>query len=323
MYRTNKDFSTIHVNFLTDSGGVGDLIATLPAWNYIYKYHPQVIMHVWVPDYSIDLVKRSLPVDKHRLIIKPFSENHKYNENFYARATGIGAHTNLATHPTRHAFNMYVNVEVPIEEMNYLSVNTEDVEINQFQLPEKYVVIATGFTSEVREFLPKYVNEVARYVVSRGYTPVFLGKKESFTGYKYTIKGTFKEEIDFSLGLNLVDKTTLVECQKIIANSKCIVGLDCGLIHLAATSEVPIIVSYTTVKPEHRLPYRHGELGWNCYAIQPPESLGCRGCQSNWSFGYETNFTKCHYVEKKIDTKIQCIEQITSNMYIKELEKVL
>lgn len=258
------------------------------------------------------------------MIIRKFSDNKKYNDKFYGRALGLGKHTNLATHQTRHAFNMFLNVEVPIEEMNYLPVDTVDVQITKFNLPEKYVVIATGFTAEVREFLPKYINDISKYVLSKGYTPVFLGKKETFNGYKHTIKGQFKEEIDFSLGINLVDATNLVECQKIIAGSKCILGLDNGLLHIAGTTSVSIIGGFTTVKPEHRMPVRNSVLGWNYYpVIVSKEKLPCVFCQSNWSFGYETDFTKCHYVEKKLDKEIQCVKLLTSDLYIDKLKDIL
>lgn len=322
MYRDKEDL--IHVNFLIDIGGLGDLIGTLPTIDYIYRHHSQIVIHFWVPDFALDFCERSLPKDKQRVIIRKFSENKKYNDKFYGRALGLGKHTNLATHMTRHAFNMFLNVEVPIEEMNYLSVNTSDIDITKFGLPEKYVIIATGFTAEVREFLPKYINSISKYIISKGYIPVFLGKKETFNGYKHTIKGQFKEEIDLSSGINLVDSTNLVECQKIIADAKAIVGLDNGLLHVAGTTSIPIVGGFTTVLPEHRMPVRNGILGWNYYPVTvPKEKLKCIGCQSNWSFGYEIDFTKCHYVEKKLDKEIQCVSLLDSSLYIKELERIL
>lgn len=305
-----------------DTGGIGDLIGTLPCIQYVYDKHPHVISHFWVPDYGVDLVKRSLP-ESYKIIVKGFAEKDKFKKEFYGRAFSIHKSTNLGYHITKQAFSVLINEEVDNEYLNYLPVKTDDVDISKFSLPEKYVCMTTGFTAPVREFLPHYVNQVNDYIIQRGYTPVFLGNEKTSNGAGHVINGVFRNEIDFTKGINLINKTSLIEAQKIMSNSKCVIGLDNGLCHLAATSEIPIVIGYTTVKPKHRMPYRHNELGWNVFPVLPPESIGCRFCQSNMQFTYHHDFKSCFYVQNKEDKEIQCIKQLTPMLYINELEKIL
>jgi ADP-heptose:LPS heptosyltransferase len=64
---------------------------------------------------------------------------------------------------------------------------------------------------------------------------------------------------------------------RLIASCACFVGSDSALLHAAGCTEVPIVGIFTCARPEYRLPYRHGVLGWNCIAMQPT-GLDCLGC---------------------------------------------
>src|SRR5271165_1265329 len=78
LFRTNtKAPAKEHVNFFMNLGGLGDLIARLPAIKYCETNIPNVIPHVWVPDYAIPLCKNLLP----KSIIKPFSKGEKECNN--------------------------------------------------------------------------------------------------------------------------------------------------------------------------------------------------------------------------------------------------
>jgi ADP-heptose:LPS heptosyltransferase len=273
MYREPKNNLT-HYNILFDDGGIGDCIARLPPIEFMTHFYPQIKVHLWVPDYFVEFTERCLTAGP---IVKGFSEGKKkYNDKFLARAFTIHKINNLAMHMTDHAFLCLLNMQVNTKYRNYLSIKVPDVNISAFKLPEKYVVLCTGFTTTVRQFLPEHVNNVTKYIVSKGYTPVFLGKRESNNGANYVIRGNFADSIDFSYGIDLIDKTSLVESAKIIAGAKTIVGLDNGLLHVAGCTDVPIVGGFTTVNPNHRMPYRRGVLGWNYYPVVPPDTLKCR-----------------------------------------------
>lgn len=320
IYRSDEPNPPLtHVNFLFDYVGLGDCIAALPALKYTYDNFPHIVLHVWVPDFLMEIAKRSLPIDKKRVIIKPMSRAKKeYVEKNIGRSFKLFNFLSLACHPAHTGFLNFLNKEGRPEDMNYLPMDTSDQDITKFNLPEKYVCITTNFTSPVRQFLPEHINKIADYVLAKGYTPVFLGQETTNTGTPHIIEGKLDEEIDLSKGLDLINQTNLLEAREIIKGSKCFVGLDNGLAHLGGTTETPLVIGYTTVLPETRMPYRHDQLGWNCYPVVLSEQqLGCTGCQTKMNMTFNHNFMDCYYKDFK------CLKMLNADMYIAELEKVL
>ncbi len=291
----------------------------MSAIKYLSDTQPHLILHVWVPDYFKDLAKHLCP----NLDIKNFTQAQtQYNPKYAGRATDESMHTLMASHLVDQAFHVVVDQQVDVKYKNYIPLKLNTIPIKKYNLPEKYVVVTTGFTADVREMLPEVVNKLTDYAIDKGYKVVFLGKKQTATGSNHVIKGTFKQEIDYKKGINLIDRTTLLEAGKILAGAKCVVGLDNGLMHLAACSDVAIVGGFTTVKPEHRAPIRHNKYGWNFYPVTP-KKLSCFGCQSNWSHVYNHDFRNCFYKQNGYDTEIKCVKQLTADLYIKELEKIL
>lgn len=308
------NFKTEEINFLFDQGGLGDNIARLPAIRYIKDKYKHVKENVWVPDYFLALAKNLAP----DINFRPFSQNNEYNDKIPGRNAGTSVFTNLKTHMVDHAFCILANELPDIKYRNYLKLNTNPISIKKFNLPKKYVVMTTGFTAPIREFLPNYINEVNNFIISKGYDIVFLGQKQTNTGLDNDqIIGNFKKEIDFSKGLNLIDKTNLLEAGKILSNAKTVVGLDCGLGHLAATTDIPIIQSYTSVDPIHRMPYRNNELGWNFYSIVPTDDQPEKFFQSRWDFCFDHDFRISYYNNDDL------IKSVTPEFYIEQLEKIL
>lgn len=319
MYRNNdKKQNITHVNYVFDDLGMGDAIAALPALKYVYDFHQHVIMHLWIPDFFIQIVERSLPVDKKRVIIRPLSLFHKkWNKEYLTRSFKIFNGIQLATHPVDVAFFNFLNRQIDNSHKNYLSFDVSDQDITKFNLPKDYAIITVCYTTDVRQMLPEYINQIAVFLNEKGITPVFLGQEASYNGIDHVIKGKVAEEIDFTKGINLVNRTTLLESKAIIEKAKCVVGLDNGLIHLAGTcNDVPIVVGYTTADPLTRMPYRSGVLGHNVYAVVPP-NLDCRFCQTQMNLTLRHNFVNCFYGDK------QCVYDLKANLYIEKLKEIL
>jgi phosphohistidine swiveling domain-containing protein len=310
MYR--KQQPDFRMNIFFDEGGLGDNISWLPVIKYLLQTHKHVKLNLWYPDYLDGLIKLALN-NEPNITFNKFSEAAKCTENLPAKRFKTVPYKNLAIHLTHHGFHVLCSKVPTDQEASYLTANTDSVDLSKFNLPEDYVVMTTGFTADVREFKAEKVNELVLRIKSElGLEVVFLGSKETKTGLSHVIKGEFKTDIDFTQGTSLIDQTTLVEALAIMNKSQAVIGLDNGLLHLAAmtTNIVPIIGGFTSVLPEHRMPYRNGVLGLSYYPITV-KSLPCFGCQSNWTFTFFHQFTKCYYVEKKEDTKIQCVEQIS------------
>jgi ADP-heptose:LPS heptosyltransferase len=312
------------INILFQSGGVGDHIASLTAVDYILRRYPWITPLLWVPDFMKEISINLLP--EHAQVWAYSEMRGRYDPSKPTKSTLWDGHSSpIKIHLLNYAFWKLVDEQPPIEEMNYLRLKLDKIDIAD-ERPLRSVVITTGFTADVREFPPSAVNEVARYVKSKDYTPIFLGQTSTKTGAHDTIRGKFREDIDFSLGVNLIDKTTLVEAGAIMASSAAVVGVDNGLMHVAGTTDVPIIGGFTTVRPEIRMPVRHNKLGWNFFPVVPDESLSCRFCQQDTNFIYGHDYRNClhrakgpgfgHMINK-------CTKQMTPEKFIEKLEQVL
>lgn len=317
MYRDSQ-YPTF-INILFDDGGLGDCIARLPAVKFIYDNHPHVTIQLYIPDFFYDFAKNCLRGTEKRVTINKWSSGGKLHKSGYpTRQFRTNPYSNLGMHLTEHAFHILCNTTPEDKNAyNYLKPDLSRTKIEQFNLPENYVVITTGYTAAVREFKPDAINGISQYLVSRGITPVFLGKRQTKSGLEHVIEGNFNTEIDYTLGLDLIDKTDLLQATKICQNSKVVVGLDNGILHLAGSTDVKIVGGFTTVNPNHRMPFRNGILGHDYYPVVPSSDLKCRFCQSNMQFTYNHEFTKCYYEDLK------CLTQLEAKLYLSELDKIL
>lgn len=306
------------INLMLLDGGVGDHIASLVAVNYVIEQYPWITPLVWMPDYLVALAKHLLPQDTY---IKGFSDMRgQYDPSKPTKTTKWDGHTSpMKIHLVDYAFLRLCDENPDIKHKNYLKINTKTLQV--LDLPVDYVVFTTGFTADVREWPATEINKTAKFVKSKGYTPVFLGETQTKTGGSHIIKGTFKEEIDFSLGISLIDKTSLLQAAGIINNAKAVLGVDNGLLHLAGCTDTTIIGGYTTVTPQIRLPIRNNVLGSNCHTVVPGADLECSFCQQNTNFLYGHDYRNCLF--KDAPKKNKCTTQMTAEKFILKLETVL
>jgi ADP-heptose:LPS heptosyltransferase len=318
MFRDKSKLPLTNFNLTLHAGGLGDGIAQMPALDYIFKHHDYNNYHLWSHDYLVPLYKKCFG-KYNNVVIRGLSEHaKKYKTEQLARSPYAHKISNLSVNIVDHAFYTLLHKSVENTDKNYIKM--EPIDISKFKLPKKYMVMTTGFTSNTREWLPESVNGVTQYIIDKGYTPVYIGK--SYTKAYETedrvdaIKGNFK--CNYDNGINLIDKTDLFEAHSIMANATCVLGLDNGLMHLAAMSNVPLIIGFTTVDPSHRLPYRYDTKGWNCYSVTPTtEELSCTFCQSNMNFAPANHdFRNCFYKDYR------CLELMSADKWIIQIEKM-
>lgn len=309
------------INLMLLDGGVGDHIASLVAVDYIIKNYPWITPLVWMPDFLVDFATNVLKEDT---FIKGFSQmRSQYDPSRITKTTKWdGIISPMKIHCLDYAFLKLCDENPSIEHKNYLQVNFADLNSQVFDLPEKYIVCTTGFTADVREWPASEINKTATYIKSKGYEVVFLGQTQTKTGVSHIIQGNFKDkEIDFNVGINLIDKTSLLEAAFIMNHAKAVLGVDNGLLHLAGCTQVPIIGGFTTVTPEIRIPVRHGVLGWNYYFVVPDQALECKFCQQKTNFLYGHDYKKCIFKEK--DKKNLCTTQMTSDKFIYQFDRII
>ncbi len=315
MYRNEHKQSYRDFNITLNCGGLGDGIAHMPAVKYVLDHHGKFnFFNIWVHDYLKPIYEKAFG-NYNNCKITGISERKKYKEHLPARSPYAHKISNLSCHMVDHGFYTIVHKGVENKDKNYIQL--DPIDVSDFNLPEKYVVVTTGYTSPTRKWKGEYVNDVSDYLNSRGYTPVYLGRSFTKVYNETGITGNF--EADYSKGINLIDKTDMFQAHGIIAKSVCVLGIDNGLLHLSGMSQAPIIYGCTTVDALHRLPYRNDILGWNCYVVTPTqEELACIHCQSNQNFAPQThNFTECFYKDYK------CLDFMTADKWIEQLEKIL
>lgn len=304
------------INCILMDGGLGDHMASLVAIDYILKNYTWLRVLIWVPDYLLDFAKHVLPKNS---VINNYSNMSRHYDNKKPTKTTAwdGITSPMKIHCLDYAFLKLCDENPSVDQKNYLQINPSKILINKFYVPDKYVVITTGYTAEVREFPAASVNGVVSYVKSKGYDVVFLGQTSTKTGSTHTIRGKFDESIDFTQGVNLIDKTSLLEAARIMHGASAVIGVDNGLLHLAGCTQIPIVGGFTTVSPELRMPVRNNILGHNYYPVEPDESLPCRFCQVKTNFLYDHNYVNCMYKDNL------CTKQMTAEKFIAQLEKFL
>lgn len=171
-------------------------------------------------------------------------------------------------------------------------------EFTEFTLePKKYAVITTGITGNSRKTPPDAWNFIIEHVRERGLTPVFLGKSKVETGNRANLYTKFSDQTRYDLGVDLRDKTTLLQAAAIMNNAAVVIGHDNGLLHLAGCTEAPIVFGYNLASPQHREPRRPVGRVFNVTLTHA--ELACIHCQSNMNFVIGFNFKECFYGDLK------------------------
>lgn len=298
-------------------GGLGDSIARLPVIRYILDHCPHIkSIRLIAQDYFREVVEHVFPVEQVKFVgYSQLKEELLRQPSKAYMGTDLRQHTTLHTHLTHHAFHTIADTQ-PMHpaSYNYLKINPSILPTKLNLFPGSYAVITTGFTAPVREWLPSEINKVAQWFNLKGITPVFLGKTQNEFKSGYKTEAKFREGIDFTLGINLIDQTTILEAAKIMYGAQAVVGIDNGLIHLAGMTDVPIVAGYTTVGATHRMPIRNGMIGWNCRTVEP--SVGCASCQSQALIHFDFDYRSCYYGD------YACIPTMTAQKFIKQLEMV-
>ncbi len=178
-----------------------------------------------------------------------------------------------------------------------------------------YVVLAYGATTEHRRMLPEVFEGLVAYFRCLGLAVVLLGKRDHDLRCNGTTTRPTFDLVSLEGCIDLIDQTTLPEALAIIQGAQMVVGLDNGLIHLAALTDVPIVVGYTTVDPYYRLPYRHGVKGWGCHVVEPTSE--CRYCQTETFCTYGLDFLRCQTRTK------ECMKSLSLNLWLAQVEQAL
>lgn len=322
MYRERKP-PILPVNIVLNHGGLGDALAALPVVRYLHIEHGELHpITLWVPDYLEELAKVCFPQIK----VYNFSKRHvMWKSGPTLQTRNLNPMPSLLRkHILHYAVDMLADGVMPKEYQSYLKPSLENisVDIDKFNVKwDKAILITPYYTSGVRKMNKECIDGVSQWCVDNDYVPVYIGKRKTIVhtednenAFKHNTIIAISDQFK-NMGVNLTNRTSLLETLAIMQKSAAIVGVDNGLIHLAGMTDIPIVAAYTTCKAFLRAPLWEGAPRANMTLIEAPVS--CQGCQSNWTLDFKQNFTKCFYRD------VACVKSLNSNMFIEGLEKLL
>lgn len=303
------------LNFIFNMGGMGDFVNYAAATQWVMLHCPWIIGRVVCPRYLKPLMQDIHP--KWQIVAsEDFAE---FSKETFSKDDAIlcpdmkvdGRNvsrqflTVVGAHPVDVGFAYYAGSTPPPDDV-LLPV----LDYPRDRLPASvkdlgpYCVIPVGNVQASRKTTGKHLNPIIMYSAMKGLTPVFLGKSDLLgNGVRST---TFADDIDYKLGLDLRDQTTVKEAAAIMQHAAFTAGLDCGLLHLAALmKDSNIIFGYNITSVAHRKPRRnHGK----CIDITLTQAeLICIGCQSKLKHVKDHKFDQCLYDD------LQCVDLLFGN----------
>lgn len=296
--------------YCLNSAAIGDLIASAPSLKYaVENFHKRSNFLVGIHEHFKCLFP-FIPEDKFIEVKATYDKEYAVR---HLNILGIGG-MNCKLTPSRLKLTEYASIGLlgrilPEDKLKYISL--EKVDVSHFGIDfSKAVIIMTTYRDKQRSILPEEIVRIAEYVASKGLIPVYAGKTGAISIWKNNLAKTDFEYPGF--GEDLMDKTTLLELATIMGQSKAVVGMDSGPIHLAFTTDVPVVCGFTTIEPDLRIPYR----GLAKTETVTP-NIVCNFCESNWSLN-TWNFNNCPRKMKLAE----CVTKMTSDKFIKALHKI-
>jgi hypothetical protein len=310
-FRPGTELPAIKYNMYFKGAGMGDYIAYMPAMVWLAQNCPWIYGRIFVAEFFNEFAKNIMdqtgnknwlvyPMERFKelggdalLTRGPgFSTN---DQKTYQLVNGTGGH--LVALGFMYFCNLF---PVPTNADFYPLINFEGWQERHNLYYKKYVVFTPGAVSAARTVPGHYWNPIVEFVKSKGLTPVFLGTRKMV---ELTVK--FPDGLNYGEGIDLRDQTTMMEAAWIMKNSACVVGLDNGLIHLAASTDAPIVAGYNMVHPRDRRPRRRVGVWREVYLSR--DELSCIGCQSEMKSMFPHNFQRCLYDDLK------CIDLLFAN----------
>lgn len=170
----------------------------------------------------------------------------------------------------------------------------EPVNISNFNLPSKFVIIVAEATDLLRSFTPRTIQEIVNFLNTTPYAPVLVGRKQMYPINK---------------AISIIGQTDIPQLASIMGKAACVIGMDTGAIHLAGTTPTNIISGFTTIDPRLRLVRRpKGQQ----IVIAP--DCECRFCLTK---SRRFPNTECEFGD------ILCRQELTSSKFIAPLSLLL
>lgn len=309
--RPNTPLNSWRINFIFNMGGLGDYVNYAAATHWLMLNCPWILGRVVTPRYLTPLMRDIHP--KWECIAAEDFEKHLQSGEAIicpeAKLNGVTIARQFMTvvgaHPVDVGFAYYAGTTPPPTDGLLPALDYPKDRLKpEVKALTRYAVLPVGNVQASRKVTGKHLNPVIDYINSLGITPVFLGKRDMLgSGKPNTI---FPEDINYSNGLDLRDLTTVKEAACIMQHAEFTLGLDTGLLHLAALmKDSRIIFAYNITSIAHREPRRNHGKHVNITLTE--SELQCIACQSKLKQVAKHTFDKCLYQDSK------CIDLLFGN----------
>lgn len=296
--------------YALNSAAVGDLIAAAPSVKYaIDNFHAKTPYAVAAyPDFRdlLPFVPESNFVE-----VKPDYSN-DYSVRFLNPPKTAGNVCKIT--PSRMKLTHYGSINLLAKvlsdfEMQYVPLAPVDVDRYGVDFANS-VVMVTTYRDKQRSILPDEMLEIARYVHAKGLIPVYVGRTGAVSIWKNNLAISDFEYPGF--GVDLRNQTSLRELACIMGQARAVVGMDSGPIHLAFTTQVPVVCGFTTVAPQYRIPYRG-----TARTVPIVPNIFCNFCESDWNLNF-WNFNNC---PRKMELA-ECVTKMTAKKFVEGLDSL-
>jgi ADP-heptose:LPS heptosyltransferase len=259
---------------LTNARAIGDAICSTPTIKKLYESYERKINII--SQYP-EVFKNNPYVDRNytsnAINLDFVKENFLYHNSFHnigkKNEWGVELKHNNMDIRQFHAIMLGFMLSPNEMECFYRPDEFEPIE----GLPEKYILIHPVQTWPSRTWSPENWMLLTKKLNEQGIAVVSIGKDSSEVGFFNIDKPIFNFEIE--LGLNLMNQTSISQAYHLINKSVAFITMDSGLLHLAGTTDANIIHLGSSIKPEFRIPYRHGSQSYKHHYITGGCNLAC------------------------------------------------
>jgi ADP-heptose:LPS heptosyltransferase len=159
-----------------------------------------------------------------------------------------------------------IDKTIEIKEAMFDREYIEHVMLQNGLKDKEFLVFHCALTHKNKTWPREKWNRLQAHCIAQGTPVVVVGSGSDFVP---VISGI----------VNLVNKINFFQSKYLIEKAKAIVCLDGDYMQIAGATETPIIGLFTATSSRYKLPYRKGQLGFNCHAIEAP--IECTGCWNN------------------------------------------
>lgn len=258
------------------SNSFGDTLASTPTLRYLSESHKQKIN---VITHNKNVFSNN-PYVEYCYSFEEYTE--KPNSIIYTsftnagRKDGNGIEKKFSRIDTRQLHAMDLGFQLLPEEMHY------DFFPNQFELnidlPPNYVVLHITTNWPNRTWDNHNWQNLINWLSENKIFTILIG-----FGYREELHGSYSDKpldkicpvFNNLYGLDLTNQGSISDMWWVLNNSKCLVTMDSGPLHLAGTTDVEIIQLGSALNPKLRAPYRHGSQDYKYHFIGGSCELFC------------------------------------------------